>query len=133
MKTYRLLIVVLLAVVGLTASAQKKLSPNDSIMHTVKVKELTAKKNMLKKQIAIEDGKRNQVMNGVNFEIQEAMNDKQDSICLDLRSQLVAVELELKELVPDRTATAILGQLNLLNQNQQSDTLSISGGGKPEE
>lgn len=133
MKTYRLLIVVLLAVVGLTASAQKKLSPNDSIMHTVKVKELTAKKNMLKKQIAIEDGKRNQVMNGVNFEIQEAMNDKQDSICLDLRSQLVAVELELKELVPDRTATAILGQLNLLNQNQQSDTLSVSGGGKPEE
>lgn len=133
MKTYRLLIVVLLAVVGLTASAQKKLSPNDSIMHTVKVKELTAKKNVLKKQIAIEDGKRNQVMNGVNFEIQEAMNDKQDSICLDLRSQLVAVELELKELVPDRTATAILGQLNLLNQNQQSDTLSVSGGGKPEE
>lgn len=132
MKTYRLLIVVLLAVVGLTASAQKKLSPNDSIMHTVKVKELTAKKNMLKKQIAIEDGKRNQVMNGVNFEIQEAMNDKQDSICLDLRSQLVAVELELKELVPDRTATAILGQLNLLNQNQQSDTLSISGGNTKE-
>ena len=132
MKTYRLLIVVLLAVVGLTASAQKKLSPNDSIMHTVKVKELTAKKNMLKKQIAIEDGKRNQVMNGVNFEIQEAMNDKQDSICLDLRSQLVAVELELKELVPDRTATAILGQLNLLNQNQQSDTLLISGGNTKE-
>lgn len=132
MKTYRLLIVVLLAVVGLTASAQKKLSPNDSIMHTVKVKELTAKKNMLKKQIAIEDGKRNQVMNGVNFEIQEAMNDKQDSICLDLRSQLVAVELELKELVPDRTATAILGQLNLLNQNQQSDTLSVSGGNTKE-
>ena len=87
---------------------------------------------MLKKQIAIEDGKRNQVMNGVNFEIQEAMNDKQDSICLDLRSQLVAVELELKELVPDRTATAILGQLNLLNQNQQSDTLSISGGNTKE-
>ena len=132
MKTYRLLIVVLLAVVGLTASAQKKLSPNDSIMHTVKVKELTAKKNMLKKQIVIEDGKRNQVMNGVNFEIQEAMNDKQDSICLDLRSQLVAVELELKELVPDRTATAILGQLNLLNQNQQSDTLLISGGNTKE-
>lgn len=100
MKLYRLTFVVLLAVCSLTALAQKKHTPNDSVMNTVKVKLLTEKKINLKKQIAMEDVKRNKTIEGVTPEVQEALNDKQDSICLDLRSRLVAVELELKELLP---------------------------------
>ena len=49
------------------------------------------------------------------------MNDRQDSICLELRSQLVDLDLELKELVPDKTITKIVEQLNILNQRQEED------------
>ena len=44
-----------------------------------------------------QDSKRNAVYNGVSPETQERMNDRQDSLCLDLRSQLVDVQLEIKE------------------------------------
>lgn len=118
MGTCRFLIIVFLTFVGLTASAQKKLSLNDSIMHTVRVKVLTEKRAELKKRIAVEDGKRNKIINGVTLEVQEEINDKQDSICLDLRSQLVTVELELKELLPEKTVVDIVGQLNLLDHGQ---------------
>ena len=108
-------------------SAQKKVTPNDSVMNVVKIKLLTEKKTKLKRLIAIEDAKRNEVVNGVTPEIQEVLNDKQDSICLELRSQLVAVELELKEFVPEDTVSTIVGQLNLLNQKQQSDLGTVVG------
>ena len=44
-----------------------------------------------------EHAERNAVYNGVSPETQERMNDRQDSLCLDLRSQLVDVQLEIKE------------------------------------
>ena len=127
MGTCRIMVIVFLTFVGLTASAQKKLSPNDSIMNTVRVKVLTEKRAELKKQIAVEDAKRNKIIDGVTPEVQEAMSDEQDSICLDLRSRLVAVELELKELLPDKTPASVISQLNLLNQGQQSNTKPMIG------
>lgn len=127
MKTYRLLIILVMAMLCVSISAQKKVTPNDSVMNVVKIKLLTEKKTKLKRQIAIEDAKRNEVVNGVTPEIQEVLNDKQDSICLELRSQLVAVELELKEFVPEDTVSTIVGQLNLLNQKQQSDLGTVVG------
>lgn len=127
MKTYRLLIILVMAMFCVSISAQKKVTPNDSVMNVVKIKLLTEKKTKLKRQIAIEDAKRNEVVNGVTPEIQEVLNDKQDSICLELRSQLVAVELELKEFVPEDTVSTIVGQLNLLNQKQQSDLGTVVG------
>ena len=127
MKTYRLLIILVMAMFCVSISAQKKVTPNDSVMNVVKIKLLTEKKTKLKRQIAIEDAKRNEVVTGVTPEIQEVLNDKQDSICLELRSQLVAVELELKEFVPEDTVSTIVGQLNLLNQKQQSDLGTIVG------
>lgn len=127
MKTYRLLIILVMAMFCVSISAQKKVTPNDSVMNVVKIKLLTEKKTKLKRQIAIEDAKRNEVVTGVTPEIQEVLNDKQDSICLELRSQLVAVELELKEFVPEDTVSTIVGQLNLLNQKQQSDLGTVVG------
>lgn len=127
MKTYRLLIMVVMAMFCVSISAQKKVTPNDSVMNVVKIKLLTEKKAKLKRQIAIEDAKRNEVVNGVTPEVQEMLNDKQDSICLELRSQLVAVELELKEFVPEHMVSTIVGQLNLLNQKQQSDSGTVVG------
>ena len=115
-----------MAFVGLTASAQKKLSSNDSVMNTIRVKVLTEKRAELKKQIAVEDAKRNKIIDGVTPEVQEAMNDEQDSICLELRSRLVTVELELKELLPDKTPASVISQLNLLNQGQQSNTKPVA-------
>lgn len=114
MTTYRLFIITLLVVCSLTATAQTKMSPNDSIMNRVRIKELSEKRTQLKKRISIEDAKRNQVVNGITPEVQETLNDKQDSICLDLRSRLVAVELELKELMPNKAIDYIL--------NHQKDT-----------
>ena len=87
--------------------------------NTVKIKDLTAKRDSLKKQITIEDAKRGKVINGVTPETLESLNEKQDSICLDLRSRLVSVELQIKELVPDTTVAILVNQLNKLNLNQQ--------------
>lgn len=127
MATFRIVMITFLAFICLIVSAQQKLSPNDSIMNTVRVKVLTEKRAELKKQIVIEDAKRNKIIDGVTPEVQEAMSDEQDSICLDLRSRLVAVELELKELLPDKTPASIISQLNLLNQGQQSNTKPMIG------
>lgn len=88
--------IAILTIIAVPALAQEPAT--DSIQNNLKVKELAIKQNYFKARIATEDKKRNQKINGVTPETEEMINDKQDSICLDLRSQLVAVELELKEL-----------------------------------
>lgn len=77
--------------------AQDK-NKNDLIVLAVKIKELQLKKVSLERLITVEDKKRNQHEPGISPERQEILNDRQDSICLELRSKLVSVELELKEL-----------------------------------
>ena len=120
MKLFNLYVTGILVAVCVSAYAQDEKWNKENTVHAIKVKELTMRKADLQKQIAAEDQKRNQTLEGVSAETRERLNDKQDSVCLALRSQLVSVELELKELVPDRTAAVIAGQIGQLNQNQPS-------------
>lgn len=114
--------------VAMSLSAQGLEQNQENTIQAIKVKELNLRKENLQKQIRIEDRKRNLVVNGVTAETQEMLNDRQDSICLELRSQLVSVELELRELVPDKTAAVIAGQLNIMNQNHQQQSEQNSNG-----
>jgi hypothetical protein len=51
-------------------------------------------------------------LNGVSAEVLEEMNDRQDSVCLDLRSQLVDVQLEIWERSKGTLPTQLKQQLN---------------------
>lgn len=119
MKARYLVIAAMMMLLSMPAFAQEENRTNDSIARVVKVKELKIKKEGIIKQIKVEDAKRDMSIDGVTFETQEMLNDRQDSICLDLRSQLVSIELEIKELSPDYVTEAISKQLNKLNANSQ--------------
>lgn len=93
----------------------------DSTLIALKIKELNTRKETLAKQIKAEDAKRYRAVQGVSPETQERIDDKQDSICLALRSQLVAVNLELKELVPDRTTSSIVNYFNDLMKSEEEE------------
>lgn len=119
MKTRYLVLAAMMILLSMPAFAQEENSTNDSIARFVKIKELKIKKESLIKQIKMEDAKRDMSIDGVTFETQEILNDRQDSICLDLRSQLVSIELEIKELSPNYVTEAISKQLNKINANSQ--------------
>lgn len=94
------------------ACAQDAASRTDSITHTVKLKALHAKRDSLMRIIQVEDQKRNVQINGVTPERQEELNNRQDSICLSLRSHLVDVMLEIKETAPSVVTPQFLQQYN---------------------
>lgn len=73
---------------------------------------LKEQRNQLRRQIATEDKKRNQVIEGVSAQQLEQINDRQDSICLDLRSQLVSVELQISELSNEERTEEVIQYLN---------------------
>lgn len=101
--------------------AQDVASKADTIAHTVKLKALHAKRDSLMQRINVEDAKRNTQINGVTPERQEELNNRQDSICLSLRSQLVDVVLEIKEIAPDVTTPQLIQQYNnLLGKKRES-------------
>lgn len=116
MKTRYLVIAAMMMLFSMPAFAQEDNMVNDTIVKLVKIKELKLKKENLIKQIKIEDAKRDMSINGVTFETQERLNDRQDSICLDLRSQLVSVELQIKELQPNSEIVAAANKtMNMMN------------------
>lgn len=117
MKQHKTLIFIVLCTISCSLFAQE--AQQDSAVNKIKIKELTLKKQAIETKIAIEDKKRNAVINGVTVETQETLNDKQDSICLELRSQLVNIKLELKELIPDKSSKTIAEQYNNLNNKQK--------------
>lgn len=124
MKFYRLFAIGIFAAFAIPAAAQnvpQNQSRQDSTLTAIKVEELQRKQASLVERIKIEDAKRDQNTSGVAPETQELLNDRQDSVCLALRSQLVSVELELKELLPDKTSEAIVNQLNELMQSHRKD------------
>lgn len=108
-----------------TVSAQNK-SKQDSILTTIRLNELKTRQAEVQKKIDAEDRKRNQSIGGVSVETMEKMNRTQDSICLELRSQLVEIELEIAELAPAKLPTQFIQQYNQLrqSQNNQSDQSS---------
>lgn len=129
MRHYKLFAIAFFLILSIPSFAQKTVT--DSTYQAIKVKELQMRKQAIEKQIKQEDAKRDQILTDVSAESQELINDKQDSICLDLRSQLVSVELELKELVPNKSVTTIINQLNILNQNNQNFNQSNSQNNPP--
>lgn len=102
-------------------SAQTNTSSNDSIATAVRLNGLQSRKDKLEKEIKTEDSKRNSQIAGVSPETLEAMNNRQDSICLALRSELVDVILEIKELSPDVATPQLLQQYNnLINKKDEN-------------
>lgn len=92
----KILFILFCLIIGLcNASAQTKV---DTVKVQIKIKELKQTEVTLKKHIEIEDKKRNQNIEGVSEISMNDINERQDSICLDLRSQLVEVQLQVKEL-----------------------------------
>lgn len=111
---------------SLECNASVQTSQNDSIVNAIKIKNLKDRKAELKKRIATEDKKRNTVIEGVSPETLEKIIERQDSICLELRSELTAVELELKELGADIATTQIAQQFNRLIQSNRPDTTQMA-------
>lgn len=105
---------------------QFQTAQNDSTVNAIKIKNLKNQKTALQKQIAVEDKKRNAVIEGVSPETLEKRNERQDSICLELRSELTGIELELKELGADGTTAQIAQQYNNLIHNSQQDSTQVS-------
>lgn len=98
------------------ACAQKKVE-TDSTVNKIRLNTLRQRRTELQKKIEDEDKKRNRVIEGVSAESLERMNMAQDSICLELRSELVGVELEIKELAPRDSPSRIIQQYNNLRQS----------------
>ena len=95
-----------------------QLENNDSISTTLKLQALQGKRDSLQKKIKEEDSKRNQQIPGVSPERMEEMNDRQDSICLALRSELIDVLLEIKENNPPLNSQDLAVPLTQLLNNQ---------------
>lgn len=103
--------------ITLINSAQTTAQPsakNDSIASALRLNTLQNKKESLQKEIKAQDSKRNKQISGVSAETLEEMNNKQDSICLALRSELVDVILEIKELSPNVASPQLINQFNNL-------------------
>ena len=102
--------------------AQDKTVLNDSTVNTIRIQNLQVRRTALRKQIAAEDKKRNTVIEGVSPEALEERNDRQDSICLELRSELVAVNLELQELGADNQIPQLVQRYNSLVHGNRPDS-----------
>lgn len=99
---------VLLTIASLSLQAQS-LAPSsqrvDSIATAAQIRSLEQQRTQLQTRIKQEDAKRGTKTDGVTPQTQEALNDRQDSLCLSLRSQLVDVELQLSELQTPASAS----------------------------
>lgn len=123
MKRHTIGYVLLLVMAAFTGSdlfAQNTPSRNDSIAATLRLHGLQARREKLQQEIKVQDAKRNKQVAGVAPETLEEMNDRQDSVCLALRSQLMEVILEIKEVSPEVASPALLQQYNqLINKPNQ--------------
>lgn len=97
MKTKILFMFVLQVLIAATPVQAQKTNNSGQDSSEV-VRRLNARKTELTKQIAAEDRKRDQHLEGVSWEKMKEINVRQDSVCLQLRSDLNDVDLELKEL-----------------------------------
>lgn len=87
---------------------------------SIKLNSLQNRKESLQKEIKIQDAKRNREIAGVSAATLERMNDKQDSLCLELRSELADVILEIKELSQDVASPQLINQYNNLVNRKDS-------------
>lgn len=129
----KILFILICSVIGLAnASAQTKA---DTVKVQIKIKELKQTEATLKKRIETEDKKRNRNIEGVSEISMNEMNQRQDSICLDLRSQLVDVQLQVKELElsikPDATLAPEQAASNLHQGLSTISAAANNASGKP--
>lgn len=88
----------LVSIPGVSASQpDRQIAPADTVA-IIRLKALNARAEILQKELNEQDKKRNRVYNGVAAETLEQLNDRQDSICLDMRSKLVSMKLESAEI-----------------------------------
>lgn len=86
-----------------TVDAQRTNSkPTEPTAVDSQIASLKARREAIQNEIKVQDSKRNAKIAGVSPESLEAINDAQDSICLALRSELVNLTLEIKELSRSR-------------------------------
>ena len=129
----KILFILFCSVIGLAnVSAQTKA---DTVKVQIKIKELKQAEATLKKRIETEDNKRNRNIEGVSETSMDEMNLRQDSVCLDLRSQLVDVRLQVKELElsikPDATLSPEQAASNLHQGLATIPAAANSNPGKP--
>ena len=129
----KILFILFCSVIGLAnVSAQTKA---DTVKVQIKIKELKQAEATLKKRIETEDKKRNRNIEGVSETSMDEMNLRQDSVCLDLRSQLVDVQLQVKELElsikPDATLSPEQAASNLHQGLATIPAAANSNPGKP--
>ncbi|MFI3267269.1 MAG: hypothetical protein R3Y51_00995 [Rikenellaceae bacterium] len=79
---------------------------------------LTEKQKSLENKIKIEDQKRNLTDTRVSPEVLERMNDKQDYICLELRSELASVKLEIAEIKKAKFISAVNNAVDSSNKKK---------------
>lgn len=98
---------------------------NDSIATAIRLNSLQNKRESLQREIKAQDAKRDKQIAGVSAATLEEMNDRQDSLCLSLRSELVDVILEIKELSPQTASPQLINHLNnLVNRKDSIDNSS---------
>lgn len=105
------------AMSGTYSFAQEPQASDTKAVSSPALSSLQKKRERLQKEISEQDAKRNQQISGVTPETLEKINDRQDSICLALRSQLVETDLEIKEHSLNVNDAQMLQQYNnLLNK-----------------
>lgn len=129
----KILFILFCSVIGLAnASAQTKA---DTVKVQIKIKELEQTEATLKKRIETEDKKRNRNIKGVSETSMDEINQRQDSVCLDLRSRLVDIQLQIKELElsikPITTLTTEQAAANLHQGLATIPATTNSNSGKP--
>lgn len=124
------LLILIGSIIGLNiASAQTK---TDTLKVQLKIKELKQTEISLKKRIETEDKKRNQNIDGVSEISMNEINERQDSVCLDLRSQLVDIQLQVKELESSiKPATILSTAQAAANLHQGLATIPAAANGNP--
>ena len=131
----KILLYVIVFITALSCNDAFALSPatrKDSIATTLRLNGLQTKSDKLQNEIKAADAKRNKQITGVSPGTLEAMNERQDSICLALRSELVDVILEIKELSPGVTSPVLLQQYNnLVGKPEQSNSNSNTTTSQP--
>ena len=128
MKRYHIISVLTITMLmfSMEGFSRNTVQQNDSTVNAVKVQTLRNRRSALQKQIAAEDKKRNAVIEGVSPETMELRNERQDSVCLELRSELTAVNLQLKELGADNQLSHVVQQYNHLFHPDRQDSAVVT-------
>lgn len=115
-----LAVAAIFAIASISAfDVQGAVDKKDRTVLAVKLSSLKKRKADIERQIAEADKLRNRKIEGVSAESLEEINDRQDSICLELRSQLVQVDLEISECAPDSVSSQVASKYNELLRQQK--------------